>query len=120
MTKEMQPIILKQFWFGKKTKHFYLQTMKILMRNSTATHKNMHWFESKLIFDKLLFQFQMEINVNQKLIPSFRHPYSRTKKIHLLPKRSNYDEPGKFAFRIDGTTVEEAYGKFLIPGISSK
>ena len=55
----------------------------------------------------------MEINVNQKLIPSFRHPYSRTKKIHLLPKRSNYDEPGKFAFRIDGTTVEEAYGKFL-------
>ena len=54
----------------------------------------------------------MEINVNQKLIPSFRHPYSRTKKIHLLPKRSNYDEPGKFAFRIDGTTVEEAYGEF--------
>ena len=59
-------------------------------------------------------KFQMEINVNQKLIPSYRHPYSRTKKIHLLPKRSNYNEPGKFAFRIDGTTVEEAYGKILI------
>lgn len=51
----------------------------------------------------------MEINVDQKLMPKYRHKLSRTRKVSMLTKRGNHGKHGEYAFRIDDVQVEEAY-----------
>jgi len=53
----------------------------------------------------------MEINVDQRLRPSFRHELSRTSKITKVQTLSNYGKPGHFAFEIASEEIDEPFCK---------